>query len=139
MPPSDILPDHLRQGYGCETCWPVSATQALEARGTLVAQHHLIDESHYSVRILACGVCGQRFLSVFTERVDWEHGNDPQEYQLAPISGDEAEGLVAAGDSITTEQVEQAARERYVVVHRFPSSGERTTTWVPFLMVGWHD
>ncbi len=139
MSSPDILPEHLRHGVGCDACWPASAQRALEARQALEAQHHLVDESHYSVRLLACRGCGQRFVSVFTERIDWTHGNDPQEYQLAPISGDEAAELIAAGESITEESIEQAARERYVLLHRYPNTGGPTTTWVPFLSVGWHD
>lgn len=139
MPPSDLRPDDPQRSFGCSACWPASAERALEARRSLVFQDRLVDESHYGVSLLACGACGQRFLSVFTERIDWTNGNDPQEYQLAPVSADEAAALVAEGTGITTPSIERAAAARYVLLHTSPSSGAPTTRWVPFLSVGWHD
>jgi len=43
----------------------------VEARRALDFEAELIDESHVHVAILACGQCGQRFVSVFTETIDW--------------------------------------------------------------------
>ncbi len=31
----------------------------------------LVDESHFDISILACPVCGQRCVSIFTEMIDF--------------------------------------------------------------------
>ena len=56
---------------GCERCWPSEADAAWEARRKLACAVELVDESHFHVMILACPSCEQRFLSVFTETIDW--------------------------------------------------------------------
>jgi hypothetical protein len=44
------------------------------------AQHiaGLVDESHFIVSIRRCVRCGQHFLIMFCERIDWADGDDPQ-------------------------------------------------------------
>src|SRR5690242_10499318 len=66
------------QRFGCERCWPESAEAAYGALGTLTIDAELIDESHFRVTIRSCPDCGQQFVSVFAETVDWEAGEDPQ-------------------------------------------------------------
>ena len=84
----------LGEEFGCEHCWPDAADSAWEARGKLTRVAEIIDESHYHVMILACFHCTQRFVSVFTEEIDWESGDDPQYWTLLPITGAEAAELV---------------------------------------------
>lgn len=50
-----------------------------------------IDESHFIVRMVECKACGDRALVVFTEQVDWKHGDDPQCWHLVPLTRAEAE------------------------------------------------
>ncbi len=45
----------------------------------------LTDESHFIVSIKACQVCGQLYLYVFYEEIDWEKGEDPQYRSLFPV------------------------------------------------------
>lgn len=135
----DILPEHLRHGVRCDACWPPSLDAAWQARSRLVEQHVLIDESHYRVRILACATCSQRFVAVFTERIDWDHGEDPQEWYLAPISAQEEAMLHAEGEGLTESTIEAAAAGRYVLRHEYPSDGEPRTSWSPILLIGPHD
>lgn len=95
------------EDFGCKRCWPPSAGAAWKARGALTHVAELIDESHFHVMILACPRCTQRFVSVFTETVDWADGDDPHVQNTAcptaagfppgfrfPISGTSA-GTVA--------------------------------------------
>ena len=49
--------------------------------------------------VLQCRRCDQRFLSVFTETIDWQDGEDPQQWAVLPITNEEAvfvEPLAAA-------------------------------------------
>ncbi len=84
----------LREDFGCGRCCPPSADAAWEARRSLTHVVKLIDDLHFHVMILACPGCNQRFLSVFTEMVDWAEGDDSQYWTLLPITGAEAADLV---------------------------------------------
>jgi hypothetical protein len=55
--------------------------------------------------ILACPRWAQRFLSVFTETINWEDGDDPQYWTLLPLTGAETADLVREGDSITETEL----------------------------------
>ena len=61
----------------------------------------LIDESHFHVMILACPSCAQRFVSMFTETIDWVNGDDPQDSTLLPVTEAEEADLVRRRDSLT--------------------------------------
>ena len=73
-----MVDDGPKWDFGCERCWPPIADAAWEARGGLTHVAELIDDSHFHVMILACPCCTQRFVSIFTETIDWEDGDDPQ-------------------------------------------------------------
>ena len=64
---------------------PNDGTRAVAtvARRALKHEHTLIDESHFSISILRCPECSQRFVSIFTELIDWEDGDDSQYSQPA--------------------------------------------------------
>ncbi|MBM4090244.1 MAG: hypothetical protein FJ276_12605, partial [Planctomycetes bacterium] len=64
-----------QERFGCQHCWPAKAEAAWDARRGLNKQADLIDESHFHVMILACPRCSQRFVSIFTEMVDWADGD----------------------------------------------------------------
>ena len=49
-----------------------------------------VDESHFIVSIRCCVTCGQHFLSLFCERVDWADGDDPQTRVAIPVSSNSA-------------------------------------------------
>src|SRR5690554_2246946 len=45
-------------------------------RGEVLAR--LAHDDHFRVALRRCNACGQRFLSVFTELIDWNDGDDSQ-------------------------------------------------------------
>ena len=65
-----------------------------------MVSHTLVDESHFIMTLKACE-CGQRFLDVFAERIDWVNGEDPQERLLVPIDADAFARFVAGDHSLT--------------------------------------
>jgi hypothetical protein len=120
---------------GCGVCFGDDAGETWARSAALRRVVALVEESHFSVRVVTCGACGQAFASVFCETIDWRGGNDPQEWLLLPLTSHEAAVLTAA------ENVEGAlaalAPERYLV-RSFPSDAEapaaswrRGRVWVP--------
>ena len=101
----------------------------------------LVDESHFGVSILRCPRCGQQFLSLFCERVDWADGDDPQTRVVVPVSEDEATRLqvanVAADENAIPEIV---ANERRFLYHDMPQGAAETLAWkTRLLFIPGHD
>lgn len=123
---------------GCAACWPEDADAAWDAHGELTAEARLVDESHYDAALLRCPACGQRFASVFTERIDWVNGEDPQFTVVLPISEAEATALAAAGAGLDAALNALGAGRR-ALRHDFPGDGSPANFWGTGLVVGWHD
>jgi hypothetical protein len=77
---------------GCAACWAEEADAAWAAHRGLTAEARLVDESHFDVALLRCPACGQRFASVFTERIDWVNGEDPQFTVVLHFEAERARG-----------------------------------------------
>ena len=125
--------------FGCEKCWPFSAEAADAARRGLIPVAELIDESHFHVMIRACSVCSQKFISIFTELIDWSEGDDPQYWTLLPITEDEAAGLTRSGDSVTEEVLNSLGKGRRSLQHDRPKGKPPRTCWGVGVLVGRHD
>lgn len=93
---------------------PNDGTRAVAAvaRRALKHEHTLIDESHFSISILRCPECSQRFVSIFTELIDWEDGDDSQYSDLLPVTDQEAETLAAQGAEVDTMYIEALGEHR---------------------------
>ncbi|HSR14003.1 MAG TPA: hypothetical protein VLS90_21320 [Thermodesulfobacteriota bacterium] len=124
---------------GCEQCWPSSPDAAWKARKGLTYTTELIDESHYYVAILACPQCGQQFLSVFTEIIDWARGEDPQYWTVLPITQSEAAELKHRGDKLTENEIDSLGPDRRSLCRDFPSGGDIRVFWGKGITVGFHD
>lgn len=97
-----------------------------------------VDESHFIVTVLACRVCGQRFLSVFTETIDWADGDDPQHRVVMPISAAETARLLEASSSLTESDLNALPGRTALMVDR-PKGAPLTATWGVGLTVRHHD
>src|SRR5215213_6300087 len=93
--------------FGCEHCWPATAEAAWNGRGNLTRVAELIDESHFDVALLACARCNQRFVTVFTEMIDWIDSDDPQYWTLLPLTEPEADSLLRQRDSLSDAQLNE--------------------------------
>jgi hypothetical protein len=131
--------DGPRQDFGCERCWPPAADAAWEARGALTHVTDLIDESHFHVMILACPGCAQRFVSVFTETIDWVNGDDPQESALLPVTEAEDADLVQRRDSLTEADLNWVGSGRRCLRRDCPSGAAQRLFWGTGISVGRHD
>jgi hypothetical protein len=127
------------QGFGCDRCWPADASAAWGARDGLRRVRELIDESHFIVTILTCPHCAQRYVSVFTEMIDWEGGEDPQYWTLLPISGGEAEGLIQQAASLNEVTLNALGRERRSLRRDYTKDEPPRVYWGSGILIGPHD
>lgn len=123
-------------GFGCARCIPdpPQKPSALPLRRVAA----LIDEPHFIVSIRACTACGQQFVSIFTERIDWKHGEDPQCSTLLPLTPDEAKAAVAAGEEVDLRALERLALSRPFLRDDWPD-GPRTLAHLCGVLIGPHD
>lgn len=92
----------------------------------------LIDESHFIVRVMRCGVCGRAWLSVFTEAIDWTGGDDSQRWMYTPL-GEEEVGAIRelserAGGVSEADLMKFGTAAR-TLVRDWPSGQEETVEW----------
>ena len=125
--------------FGCDLCWPADARAAWGARDALTRLEELIDESHFIVAILVCPGCAQRYVSIFTELIDWGDGNDPQYWTLMPITEAEVEGLIQQETSPDEASLNALGRGRRSLRRDHPKAGPLRVFWESGVLVGPHD
>jgi hypothetical protein len=121
---------HFDDRLGCEACLRGSPEQAWSALAALRVVDELVDEPHYRVRLLECPVCGDRCASVFAESVDWQDGDDAQEWLVLPLSRDEAEYLIGQQPEQVGPILETIGRSRRFLDVDHPTGRARTLRWV---------
>jgi hypothetical protein len=109
--PDGMLPARVR----CARCTSADAATAWTAM-LHERVRSLVEESHYSIQITACR-CGQHFVKVFTERIDWQGGDDDQDWLVFAIDSAEAERLSSAAESELHGLVTALGRDRRFLVH----------------------
>ena len=124
--------------FGCEACWPASAQDAQATRAALAVEAELVGEPHFRVTVRACRACAQRFVSVFTEMIDWSGGDDSQYWTLMPVTQAEASGLAGSG-ALTETLLNSLGRGRRSLFHDHPTGKPPRTGWGTGLQVGPHD
>lgn len=91
----------------------------------------LADESHFMASIRRCEHCGQHFLTLFCERVDWADGDDPQTWVAAPISADEARQLRGADIAVDENTILRIViAERRFLYNDMPKGTPETLAWL---------
>ena len=124
-------------GHGCATCWPADAAAAWKARDRLGEDASVVDESHFIVRILACSACGQRFVTVTTEQIDWKDGEDPVQRILIPVTPAEAATIAAGhGSAASIAAIDQSRRS---LVQDWPKGEAAKIFWSRGIWIGPHD
>ena len=119
----------MAETFGCEHCWPATADAAWQARVKLDTEHEVVDESHYHVTIRTCRSCSQRFVSIFTETIDWVDGDDPQYWTLLPVTAAEVAHLIQQGDSVTEAGLHALGLGKRVLRHDHPKGGPERSYW----------
>lgn len=126
-------------GFGCAECFQqADSGEAWAAVRGFENLARLVEESHFSVSIRACAACGQRCVDVFTERIDWVNGEDPQTCVVLPITPGESERLVAAGGDV--KLIESLGGSRRYLLWYYPADADKTVRWAQGnLWIGPHD
>jgi hypothetical protein len=106
---------------------PAIALAAIRKAKNVVA---LADESHFIAHVRCCGACGQHFLTLFCERVDWADGDDPQTRVMAPVSEDETRALQAANVAANENAILQiVVTERRFLYYDMPKGPPERLEW----------
>lgn len=123
---------------GCSTCWPSSADAAWETFHSLETDIELVDESHLMIKIRSCRKCAQQFLSVFTETIDWEDGEDPQYWAVIPLTPAEVEQF-ASKSGIDEATLVALPGTRQSLRHDSPKGDGPRSYWSIGIAIGPHD
>jgi hypothetical protein len=95
---------------GCASC---GGQDAMAAWASLHAQHMAspVREVHFGIDLKQCG-CGQPWVVVFAERVDYRDGDDAQTWLAVPVTPDEASVLTTCEPSRVPGGVAELGRDR---------------------------
>ncbi len=126
----------LDDKFGCEQCWPKSANAAWEGIQKIDRGDDLIDESHCHVMIRVCRDCSQHFLWVFTEKVDWVDGEDPQHWAILPITDAEVK---EQSYSLPGNEANAFQPDRRSLQKDFPKGDDARIFWSTGIFIGDHD
>lgn len=122
-----------RDSFGCEQCWPESADAAWTAIQNTKRRNDLIDESHCHVTLRTCRAFSQTFVWVFTEKIDWAEGDDPQHWAVLPVTAEEI------SFALNPKSVNGFQPDRRSLQVDAPKGGGTAIFWSTGLFIGEHD
>lgn len=120
----------------CRSCAHDDAAAFWGAVKSFKVERELADESHFHATVLLCS-CGDRFVKVFTETIDWVNGEDPQYWTVMPVTAAEAAAL-APGDGLEAA-LAALGPDRRSLRRDFPSNAEPRLCWGVGMALGPHD
>ncbi|CAM4205033.1 hypothetical protein KIPE111705_44995 [Kibdelosporangium persicum] len=113
---------------GCEQCYGEDAEAVLEyCVKNLETTRSIVSDSHFIVSLRRCPECGQQFVTIFTEFVDWRGGDDAQYFDIVPVTPVEAKYIVDAKDLV--EDLGALGHRRRHVSKDWPTGGTKRITW----------
>jgi hypothetical protein len=117
--------------FGCERCYgDDAATASAHYRaGGLETQRRIVDDPHFIVSLRRCVACGQAFVSIFTEFVDWSGGDDAQYSDIVPVTSEEAATVVSQGENVEVRFLGSLGEGRRRLSSDWPTGGERRLAW----------
>jgi hypothetical protein len=113
----------LSETFGCTHCFVGDPATCWQSRPDHQLVRDLVEESHFIVRIVACKHCGQQFVSIFCERIDWAGGEDPQYSILFPINA--AEAMELADGGLDEDKLRRIGDGRPKLCMHWPSEAAR--------------
>jgi hypothetical protein len=111
-------------GFGCARCYGASAEDLWERWQDFRNIAYLIDGAHDIVRIVECPDCGQRYVQVTTEFVDWQDGEDPIYRSVVPVTGEESALLLSQGANVDFRLIESLGSSRRHLRTSWPKGQE---------------
>jgi hypothetical protein len=117
--------------FGCPQCYgdDAEATAAFVHAGGLVTDRAVVDDSHFIVSLRRCSACGQAFVSIFTEFVDWSGGDDAQYRDVVPVTPDEVGTLLDQGERLDLRFLGSLGEGRRRLSGDWPSGGAKRVNW----------
>jgi hypothetical protein len=117
----------MAQSFGCRRCYgeDPQTVWAYYEEGLAVEQE-LVGESHFLVQLRRCVECGQQFVWIFGEAVDWKGGEDAQRREIVPVSGAEAK---AAGTLNCPSLAAFGLDQRYLETDWPTDSADPSVQW----------
>ncbi|GAB3903230.1 hypothetical protein GCM10029964_094860 [Kibdelosporangium lantanae] len=115
--------------FGCPLCYGEDAETVSTNHSSFPGTDSIVNESHFVVAIRECTGCGQRFLRIFTEFVDWEGGDDPQYVDILPITEEELAEIVRQGEGVDLRYLGGLGAGRRRLRMDWPSGGRRLVGW----------
>jgi hypothetical protein len=117
--------------FGCPQCYgdDAEAAAAYLQAGGLKTEYALIDDSHFIVSLRRCTQCGQMFVSIFTEFVDWSGGEDAQYRDVVPVTPAEAETVRAQGERVDLRFLGELGEGRRRLSTDWPTGGSKRVRW----------
>ena len=129
-----------KKNFGCAACWPSSAEDAWKARELLEHEEDIVNESHYHVMILTCPSCAQRYISIFSEEIDWAAGEDPQYWTVMPLTPEEVADLIRRRGSLSEGELMELAPDRRSLRRDYPKGADKPNVfWGIGIWFPWHD
>jgi len=118
----------MTESFGCRRCYgddPLTAWEYYDEG--LEVRRELVGEPHFIVQLRECAGCGQQFVWVFSEAVDWEGGEDAQHRCVVPISEDETRALGKLAGRIEAVSLADLGRGRRYLVTDWPTDAHSPT------------
>jgi hypothetical protein len=116
---------------GCPQCYgdDAEATATFFNTGGLATERKLVDDSHFVVSLRRCTDCGQAFVSIFTEFVDWSGGEDAQYRDVVPVTPAEAETVRDQGEHVDLQFLGSLGEGRRRLSSDWPTGAGKRVGW----------
>ena len=114
--------------FGCARCFGGEA-ERVWTENPFEQVIALVDDSHFTVRIVQCRACRQHAVRTFTEFIDWSAGDDAQYWTVIPLTAEEAQQLIAQGDHVSAELIGQISTGRWYLQADHPTGKPRRILW----------
>jgi hypothetical protein len=118
-------------GFGCARCYgdDAQAVSGYFSGDGLATDHLVVADSHFIVSLRHCCQCGQAFVSVFTEFVDWSGGDDAQYRDIVPVTPAEAAAVLERGDPADLQYLGSLGQGRRRLSTDWPTGGPKRIDW----------
>ncbi len=117
------------ESFGCARCYGKDADAAWTFLSDSQWRHRLVDKSHFDISIRPCPDCDQNYVWIFTEFIDWADGDDPQYWNVLPLTQEETETLAVQGEDVDHTQIEDLGSSRRYLVVNHPKGGPKSVFW----------
>ena len=124
-----MMKDELKEGFGCEKCFGATAEAFRASWPNFNEIARLVDDPHDIIRIKSCSNCGQRYVAVTTEFIDWEDGEDPIYRSVLPLTVEESERLLSQGENVDVRLIESLGKTRRYLQTSWPKEEKQESVY----------